>query len=107
EYWVICESAYARHLRQVLVLLGEAVLAGRAELSGALRRLVLGYHALAAAGVAGEGVAGEQSVSREYARLYERLHQDDEAAGVAAGAGHASAGDYGLPALCGELREAI
>ena len=95
------------HLRQVLVLLREAVLAGGIERRRAALGLIIGDHALAAAGIAGEGVAGEQRVRRQGPRLYQRLHQGYEAAGVAAGTGHAPAVYHRLAVLRRELREAV
>ena len=97
----------ARHLGQVLVLLGDAVLARGTERRISLRGLVLGYHALAAAGVAGQRVAAEQGVRREYAGLDEGLHEHDEPSGVAAGGGHALARYYRLAPSRAQLREAV
>ena len=87
--------------------LAEAVGAGGVELDVPVRGLVVGDHALAAAGVAGQGVAAELGGAGQQPGLYERLHQDDEAAGVAAGGGHSRAGDYRLAPRGGELGEAV
>ena len=82
------QAAHGGHLRQVLVLQGQAIAAGGAVPLGPVRCLVGGDHALAAAGIPGEAVAGEGEVGGQNALLYQRGHRADEAGGMAAGHGH-------------------
>ena len=95
------------HLREVLVLLGQAVEARGIERGVAHFALILRDHLLAAAAVASQREAAQHGVGRNDARVDQRPRDGDEARRVAAGVGDALARDDGLAHRRGELREAV
>ena len=102
----LAELADLHDLRKMLVLLGEAVLAGRGE----RKRLFLFVfldHFFAAAAVAGEGYDVERVIDRKDACVDERIQDRDRAAGVAAGDGDLLCFADGLVLLGREFREAV
>ena len=107
EHRRLCQAADLLHLRQVLVVLPQAVEAGTVKGFPLLRRLVLGDHLLAAAGVAGEGEAAEVRVRRQHPRLHQRGRDGDKARGMAPGVGHVFGLGDGLPLALFQLREAV
>ena len=101
------QTGYRLHFRQVLVVQGQAVDTGGEEFIGWFWILVLGNHALAAAGVAGEGVTGHGVVGGDDTSLHQGRSGGDESGGVAAGVGQAFAGTDGVLLGGGQLGKAI
>ena len=69
------------------MILGKAVHTGRTERAVAVGGLVLGDHAVAAAGVAGQRETAEQRVGMDQSVLNQRRDQRDEAGSMAARVG--------------------
>ena len=90
----------------MLVGLAEAVHPGRVQQRGPVRRLVLRDHLFPAAGIAGQGEAGERQICGDQSRVRQRAHEGDKAAGVAAGVGDQARGPDPFP-LSRELRESV
>ena len=91
----------------MLVLQGQAVDAGRVKGLRLVGGLVIRDHFLAAAGIAGQGEAGERVGSRDDAHPDQRSCAGDESCRVAAGIGDPVAGCDGGALVGGELREAV
>ena len=68
----IRKACYLLHLRDMLMLKGEPIDARGGELLLAAFRLVLGDHLLAAARIAGEGIACDRVVRRKNPHADER-----------------------------------
>ena len=102
------EAADLLHLRQMLMSEAQTVALGRIQLavSRTVGALVLGYHLLAAAGVARNAGAAERIVRRSLPQLHQRPHDADKPAGIAAGHRHA-AGIFDFFLLAPEFREAV
>ena len=101
------EAADFGHLGNMFVFERQAVDAGRVQGLRLVGGLVVGDHFLAAAGVAGQGEAGERVGSRDDAHPDERGSAGDETGRVAAGVGDPVAGRDGGALVGGELREAV
>ena len=101
------KAAHGLHLGQVLVALAQAVLPRGIQQGVPAIGLILGNHLLAAAGVAGDGVAGEIGRRGEKPRRHQGRNQGDEAAGVAARHGNALRFLHRRLIRRAQLREAI
>ena len=100
------QAGHRLHLGQVLVVQGQAVGPGGAVEGGAAAVLVFGDHFFAAAGIAGQAVAGEGVVRRDQPQLHQGPGQGDEARSMAPGHRHPAGGADGFP-LAVQLREAV
>ena len=101
------EAGDLLHFGEVLVVEAEGVVARGFEFVRGVGVFVLGDHFFAAAGVAGEGEAGEEGIGGEDAGRDEGVDGKEEGGGVAAGVGDACGVVDLLPVCGGEFREAV
>lgn len=101
------QSRHLLHLGQMLVLQAEAVDVGGVQGRSPVRRLVFRNHLPAAAGVAGERVAGHRIVGGQDPHGHQGGGGRQKAGGVTAGVGHPFGVPDPLPLAGQQLGEAV
>ena len=101
------KTADLLHLRNMLVMKGQAVDSGSVQGLCLVGGFIRGDHLFAAARITGEGKAGKGIVSGDDAHTHQRGSTGNKACGMAAGIGDPPAVSNGVALFRGKLREPI